>query len=100
MDQFSVQIFAVIHQIPHGKVTSYGVVAKLAGYPGYARQVGKVLSNLPKDTRLPWFRVVNSQGKISLTGDALQRQKEKLLREGVEVSERGKIKMSVYQWQP
>ncbi|TDA94893.1 MGMT family protein, partial [Halomonas marinisediminis] len=39
MDQFLPQIFAVIHQIPFGKVTSYGEVAKMAGYPGYARQV-------------------------------------------------------------
>ncbi|MGF1695979.1 MGMT family protein [Vibrio lamellibrachiae] len=100
MDQFSVQIFAVIHQIPQGKVTSYGAIAKLAGYPGYARQVGKVLSNLPKDTRLPWYRVMNSQGQISLKGDSLQRQKIKLIEDGVEVSAGGKVKLSVYQWQP
>ncbi|MEZ9230836.1 MGMT family protein [Vibrio amylolyticus] len=100
MDQFSIQIFAVIHQIPQGKVTSYGAVAKLAGYPGYARHVGKVLSRLPKDTQLPWFRVLNSQGQISLTGDSLERQAEKLKEEGVEVSDSGKVKMRVYQWQP
>ncbi|WP_295895806.1 MGMT family protein [uncultured Vibrio sp.] len=100
MDQFSIQIFAVIHQIPQGKVTSYGVVAKLAGYPGYARQVGKVLSRLPKDTQLPWFRVLNSQGQISLKGDSLQRQAEKLKKEGIEVSESGKVKLKLYQWQP
>ncbi|MEZ8822858.1 MGMT family protein [Vibrio sp. 10N.261.55.A7] len=100
MDQFSIQIFAVIHQIPQGKVTSYGAVAKLAGYPGYARHVGKVLSRLPKDTQLPWFRVLNSQGQISLKGDSLQRQAEKLKEDGVEVSESGKVKMRVYQWQP
>ncbi|MCK6262713.1 MGMT family protein [Vibrio sp. ZSDE26] len=100
MDQFSVQIFAVIHQIPQGKVTSYGVVAKLAGYPGYARQVGRVLSNLPRDTQLPWHRVVNSQGQISLQGESLQRQKERLLVEGIEVSGKGKIRLKLYQWQP
>jgi len=78
MDQFLAQIFAVIHQIPKGKVSTYGEIAKMAGYPGYARHVGKALGNLPEDSKLPWFRVVNSQGKISLKGRDLERQKKKL----------------------
>ncbi|WP_114765362.1 DNA base-flipping protein [Vibrio rhodolitus] len=100
MDQFLVQIFAVIHQIPYGKVTSYGEVAKLAGYPGYARHVGKALGNLPEGSKLPWHRVVNSQGKISLKGRDLERQREKLIAEGVECSELGKISLRKYKWQP
>ncbi len=100
MDQFLAQIFAVIHQIPQGKVTTYGEVANLAGYPGYARHVGKALSNLPKDSKLPWFRVINSQGKISLKGNDLERQKEKLMAEGVEVSTEGRISLRKYKWQP
>ncbi|UUM31463.1 DNA base-flipping protein [Vibrio japonicus] len=100
MDQFLAQIFAVIHQIPQGKVATYGDIAKLAGYPGYARHVGKALSNLPKDSKLPWFRVINSQGKISLKGNDLERQKEKLMAEGIEVSAEGKISLRKYKWQP
>ena len=100
MDQFLIQIFAVIHQIPRGKVTTYGEIAKLAGYPGYARHVGKALGNLPKDSRLPWFRVINSQGKISLKGNDLARQRALLMAEDLEVSCEGKVALRKYRWQP
>lgn len=53
MDQFKAQIFAVIHQIPFGKVATYGQIAKMAGYPGYARHVGKALGGLPEGSSLP-----------------------------------------------
>ena len=100
MDQFLIQIFAVIHQIPFGKVTTYGEIAKMAGYPGYARHVGKALSNLPNGSKLPWFRVINSQGRISLQGHNLTRQREALLAEGVTVSLDGKVALKNYRWQP
>ncbi|MGD8109083.1 MGMT family protein [Vibrio sp. TRT 17S01] len=100
MDQFLSQIFAVIHQIPYGKVTTYGDIAKMAGYPGYARHVGKALGNLPKDSKLPWYRVINSQGQISLTGSAMERQRNALQSEGVEVNEVGKVRLKNYKWQP
>lgn len=100
MDQFLIQIFAVIHQIPRGKVTTYGEIAKLAGYPGYARHVGKALGNLPKDSTLPWFRVINSQGKISLKGENLARQRALLMAEDIEVSSEGKVALRKYRWQP
>lgn len=100
MDQFLVQIFAVIHQIPCGKVTTYGEIAKMAGYPGYARHVGKALGNLPSDSRLPWHRVINSQGKISLKGEDLVRQRTLLIEDGVEVSNDGKVRLKKYRWQP
>ncbi|BDR18842.1 hypothetical protein VspSTUT16_21880 [Vibrio sp. STUT-A16] len=72
----------------------------MAGYPGYARHVGKALGNLPEDSKLPWFRVINSQGKISLKGSNLERQTKKLEAEGIEVSEIGKISLRKYKWQP
>ncbi|WP_114784301.1 MGMT family protein [Vibrio tetraodonis] len=100
MDQFLIQIFAVIHQIPCGKVTTYGEIAKLAGYPGYARHVGKALGNLPKDSTLPWFRVINSQGKISLKGENLARQRALLMAEDIEVSCEGKLSLRKYRWHP
>ncbi|MFB9216891.1 MGMT family protein [Vibrio sinaloensis] len=100
MDQFLMQIFAVIHQIPRGKVTTYGEIAKLAGYPGYARHVGKALGNLPAESTLPWHRVINSQGKISLKGEDLVRQRTLLIEEEVEVSITGKVKLNKYKWQP
>ncbi|MFG0885396.1 MULTISPECIES: DNA base-flipping protein [Vibrio] len=100
MDQFLAQIFAVIHQIPHGKVSTYGEIARMAGYPGYARHVGKALGNLPKDSKLPWFRVINSKGEISLTGPDWDRQRERLVAEGIAVSAEGRISLKKYKWQP
>ncbi|MDN3698007.1 MULTISPECIES: MGMT family protein [Vibrio] len=100
MDHFLPQVFAVIHQIPFGKVTTYGEVARFAGFPGYARHVGKALGNLPEGSKLPWFRVINSKGEISLKGEAFERQKSQLQAEGIEVSSIGKIKLRLYKWQP
>ena len=100
MDQFLPQIFAVIHQIPYGKVTTYGDIARFSGFPGYARHVGKALGNLPEGSQLPWFRVINSKGEISLKGEDFERQKRHLEVEGVEVSETGKVKLRKYKWQP
>ncbi len=100
MDQFLTQIFTVIYQIPEGKVSTYGEIAKMAGYPGYARHVGKALSNLPKGSKMPWFRVINSKGEISLTGPDWERQRERLVAEGIAVSSHGKISLSKYKWQP
>ncbi|MFO4689931.1 DNA base-flipping protein [Vibrio cholerae] len=100
MDQFLQQIFVVIHQIPVGRVSTYGTIAKMAGYPGYARHVGKALGHLPEGSQLPWFRIINSQGKISLQGEDFVRQRQLLLAEGIEVSDTGKISLRKYQWQP
>ncbi len=100
MDQFLTQIFVVIHRIPAGKVSTYGEIAKMAGYPGYARHVGKALSNLPQGSTLPWFRVINSAGKISLQGDSFTRQKKQLERDGIKVSDSGRVNLKKYRWQP
>ena len=100
MEQFLPQIFSVIHQIPDGKVTTYGEVARMAGFPGYARQVGRALSNLPEDSKLPWHRVINGQGRISLKGENMLRQKNKLEHEGIDVSDIGKINLKEYRWHP
>jgi len=91
MTEFELSLFNNLASIPKGRLISYGGLAKLSGYPNHARHVGKVLSKLPKDTKLPWFRVVNGQGKISLQGEAYQRQKTKLEMEGIEVNEQGKV---------
>ncbi len=100
MDTFLQQIYLVIHQIPPGKISTYGEVARMAGYPGYARQVGKALSQLPSGSKLPWFRVVNSQGMISLSGPGFDRQRTELINDGIAVSASGKIALKRYRWQP
>ena len=58
-------VYEVVAQIPRGKVTTYGRVATLAGYPGRARQVGYALAATPEGLDLPWHRVINAQGRVS-----------------------------------
>jgi methylated-DNA-protein-cysteine methyltransferase-like protein len=103
MDKSTYQVlfWQVIAQVPTGKVVTYGQVAQLAGLPGMARAVGRTLSQLPEDTKLPWFRVLNAQGKISFPVDSngWKRQKALLEQEGI-VFINGRIKLSHYQWQP
>ncbi|MCW8331937.1 MGMT family protein [Photobacterium sp. SDRW27] len=98
MDDFAGQIYSQVHQIPFGKVSTYGDIAKFAGFPGYARQVGRLMATLPEDSKLPWHRVINAKGMISLTGHDLQRQRKRLLEEGVEISENGKLRLAKYRW--
>lgn len=84
-DAIREQVWKVVHSIPPGKVTSYGAVAQLAGMPRGARLVGRILSQLPPGSALPWHRVVNAAGRISFPTDSTQyrEQRERLLSEGV-----------------
>jgi methylated-DNA-protein-cysteine methyltransferase related protein len=95
-------IHRIVSRIPRGRVATYGQIADLAGIPGQARRIGYALSALPEGTDVPWQRVVNAKGEISLrthTGaDSLQK---KLLRaEGVVFSREGRISMDRFQWRP
>ena len=92
-------IFQVIAQIPYGRVASYGQIARLAGIPKHSRLVGYVLKHMDADSSLPWYRVINSQGKISLSklndqGQNIQAQL--LLAEGILVIG-DKVKMKEFQ---
>lgn len=99
-EQTRVRLFQVIHRIPKGKVATYGQIAELAGLPRAARLVGNTLKNLPKGTKLPWHRVINASGKISLPMDGNGKvQKQRLEKEGV-VFIREKINLQHYRWQP
>ena len=69
--------------IPPGKVATYGQVAALIGLPSHARFVGTTLRNLPRDTKLPWFRVVNASLRISQRGGGEARQKRLLQQDGI-----------------
>ena len=77
------RIWQVVANIPKGRVATYGQVAELAGLPRGARQVGRVLAALPAGSRLPWHRVVNAAGRVSLAGDAGRRQRRLLRDEGI-----------------
>ncbi|MGK3142692.1 MGMT family protein [Pantoea sp. C2G6] len=97
-DTFQQRIWQIVAAIPQGCVATYGDVAQLAGSPRAARQVGGVLSRLPPDSTLPWHRVVNRHGHISLQGDSLLRQRDALEAEGIEVSDEGQLDLAKYRW--
>lgn len=93
-------ILQIIAAIPSGQVTTYGQVAKIAGSPNHARFVGSVLKKLPKDTHLPWHRVISAKGIAFPEGsDAWLRQKNRLEQEGIVINN-SKINLKHYQWQP
>lgn len=94
-------IWQVVHMIPSGKVATYGQVAALAGLPQAARFAGTSLKGLPKTTRIPWHRVINAQGKISLPklSVSYQEQHQRLTQEGVLIRN-GRIALKNYQWEP
>jgi methylated-DNA-protein-cysteine methyltransferase-like protein len=83
-----------ILKIPKGRVATYGQIAKLAGFPGAARQVVWALRS---GTGLPWHRVVGAGGKISLPGHQGMEQRMRLEMEGVRFHGR-KIDMENYAW--
>ncbi|MPW43980.1 MGMT family protein [Acinetobacter guerrae] len=94
------QILEVIALIPYGKVATYGQIAQLAGLPKHARLVGYVLKHLDPKSEIPWYRVINSQGKMSTTRLNLRGeniQQVKLCEEGIVVID-GKVKLKEYQW--
>jgi methylated-DNA-protein-cysteine methyltransferase-like protein len=95
------RIYAVVRRIPRGRVATYGQVAGLAGLAGAARQVGYALHALSGGTALPWQRVINAAGRISLPAHAggLE-QRFRLLADGVAVDEQGRVPLSRYQWRP
>ena len=94
------RIWRVVQRIPRGRVASYGQVADLAGLPGHARLVGYALHAASSD-RLPWHRVVDAQGRLSVarldvsTGIT---QRLRLEREGVRLDRRGRVDMVKHRW--
>lgn len=99
------RIWKTVQLIPIGKVACYGQIADLAGLPGRARLVGKALSNIGskgyQGKVVPWFRVINSQGRISFSkgSDGFNKQKLALENESVVING-NKIDLKCYQWQP
>ncbi|UTF60029.1 MGMT family protein [Gilvimarinus sp. DA14] len=77
-------LYTALAHVPEGQVVTYGQLARLAGRPGAARWAGRLLRELPTDSTLPWHRVVNAAGRISLPLDSGgQRQLDRLAAEGI-----------------
>jgi methylated-DNA-protein-cysteine methyltransferase-like protein len=96
------RIYAVVCRIPKGRVATYGQVARLAGLPGCARQAGYALHALAEASDVPWQRVVNAHGRISLRSepgmDQIQRQL--LEAEGLVFDSRDRLDLASVQWKP
>jgi methylated-DNA-protein-cysteine methyltransferase related protein len=96
------RVWQVIALIPKGRVATYGQVAELAGLQGGARRVGNLLSHLPSGSKIPWHRVINASGGISLPEDSggFSRQQRLLKKEGIAFNASGRVSLPRYRWQP
>ena len=93
------EIYAWVRRVPEGKVATYGQIAGLAGKCS-ARQVGYAMAALRDDSGVPWHRIINSQGKISLrtVSEGHRLQRILLEAEGIVFSEDDRIDMAAYRW--
>lgn len=94
---FQERVFAIVKRIPRGRVASYGLVAKLAGSPRAARQVGMVMR---LGHGLPWWRVLASDGRIVIQNPEYRfAQHAKLEAEGIPVRD-GRVDYDRFVWKP
>jgi len=101
-NDIDLRIWQVVMLIPPGNVATYGDVARHAGLPGAARRVGRALRGLPEDTRIPWHRVINAQGKLVVPGGSVaqERQRTRLEREGIQFRGNTVLNLRSCRWQP
>lgn len=93
-------IYSVVRRIPRGRVASYGQVARVAGLANTARQVGYALHALPTGSTVPWHRVLNARGTISLRNHHALTQRMLLSREGIRFDARGRVDLDRQGWAP
>ena len=100
---FNQKVYLKVSKIPHGKIATYGQIADLIYAYGKARQVGWALRRLELPSTIPWHRVINSKGEITMS---LSRkgtdwiQKELLIKEGIKFNSKMKIDFKKYLWRP
>lgn len=94
---FGEDVLNIVNQIPRGRVTTYGLIAVLAGWPSHARMVGRTLRYTPGAEKLPCHRVVNKEGR---TAPGWSRQRTLLEAEGVVFKANGHVDMQRYLWVP
>ena len=99
---FYERVWGVVRGVPHGRVVTYGQVAVELGAPSAARAVGYALRALPPETDVPWWRVINAKGGISLRGRGAgaDLQRELLEEEGVRFGSADTTDLRVFRWWP
>lgn len=95
------RIWRTVSKVPKGKVASYGQIADLAGLPGRARLVGKVLGYAPKSLKLPWYRILRSSGQLAFEAGSKEAETQKgfLQEEGVVVL-KNRVRIKDFGWVP
>jgi len=93
-EHFDAEVYAVVAQIPAGRVVTYGRIARLVGQPGQARRVGRALAKAP--AALPCHRVVSAAGR---TAPGWIRQRTLLEAEGVRFRSDGRVDLARYEWE-
>jgi methylated-DNA-protein-cysteine methyltransferase-like protein len=97
--KFFGQVYAVVLCIPPGRVATYGQIARMLEQPHAARTVGWAMRALPEGSGVPWFRVVNAAGRISLRGsEGVAEQRRLLEAEGVSFGHDGRIDLLCFGW--
>lgn len=94
---FRDDVLNIVAQIPRGRVTTYGIIATLTGWPSHSRMVGRTLRYTPGASLLPCHRVVN---KVGRTAPGWSRQRTLLEEEGVTFKPNGHVDMASHLWEP
>jgi methylated-DNA-protein-cysteine methyltransferase-like protein len=98
--KFFDQVYVLVHCIPPGCVATYGQIARLLGQPHAARTVGWAMRGVPEGTDVPWHRVVNAAGRISLPDpESAAHQRFLLQAEGVAFDASGRINLDRFGWE-
>jgi methylated-DNA-protein-cysteine methyltransferase-like protein len=101
-DSSRTRIYDVVRRVPRGKVATYGQIATIAGLDGQARQVGYAMAAIGRASAVPWQRVINAQGRISMRGEGPAGsiiQQQLLEREGV-IFDGGRVDLERFGWKP
>lgn len=93
--EFANKVYAIVNEIPRGKVATYGMIALLTGYPQCSRMVGQALHHAPDFPAIPCHRVVNHQGRLV---PGWTEQKQLLAGEGIPLKENGCVDLKKYLW--
>ena len=100
-NDFTRRVRHLIKAIPPGKVATYGQIALMAGNPRHVRGVVWILHSSSRSHDLPWHRVVNARGRISLPpGNGFEEQQSRLLSEGIVFGQGDRIDLRTFQWDP